>query len=57
MFKRVVVVAAVLALAAVPAVAQDKGGKIEWSELEPNDAMAQARRDGMGMMLYFTSKG
>ena len=57
MFKRVVVVAAVLALSAGTAMAQIKGGEIEWSKLTPQDAIAQAQREGMAMFLYFTSKG
>ncbi len=38
------------------ALAGGKGGKVGWNE-NPKRAMAMAKAQGLGMMLYFTSDG
>ena len=44
------------ALAATGLAQAQKGGKVAWNE-NPQKAMAEARKTGAGMMLYFTSEG
>ena len=50
---------AALAAFAAPAAAQD-GGKLAWKgkgKEDPKEAMAEAKRQGKAMMLFFTSEG
>ena len=43
-------------LVAGSASAQVKGGKVPWNH-DPQTAMQTAKKKGLPMMLYFTSKG
>ena len=45
-----------LVLFAGSASAQIKGGKVPWNH-DPQTAMQLAKKKGLPMMLYFTSKG
>ncbi len=45
-----------LFLLAGSASAQIKGGKVPWN-YDPQAGMAEAKKKGLPMMLYFTSKG
>jgi hypothetical protein len=52
--RTIVALAAVLGLTA-PALGQD-GGKIPWNK-DPQAAIAQAKKTGKPMMMFFTSEG
>ena len=52
--KKVVATLTVLLITAGTAMAQN--GKVPWKR-DPQSAMAEAKKRGMGMMLYFTSEG
>lgn len=50
-----VVALSIVLIAGAPALAQD-GGKIKWNR-DPQAAIAEAKRTGRGMMMFFTSEG
>ena len=56
MSSKIVLGLAGLFLLAGSASAQIKGGKAPWNH-DPQAGMAEAKKNGLPMMLYFTSKG
>ena len=52
---KLVATTVILLITAGTAMAQ-KGGKVPW-RTDPQAAMADAKKKGLGMMLYFTSEG